>query len=340
MSLVIPTLIYGRHRISILVGIAALSIGFYGVKGGIFTLTRGGMFNVLGPEGSFIGDNNSVGLAFVMTCPLLYWLSGQVPNQWWKRGCQAAVGLTMLSAVFTYSRGAMVGLAVVGSLLFLRTRGKLWIIFLLAPLIYFGKDLVPGQLYDRAYSIEDYETDSSAQLRLQSWGVAFNIAKERPFTGGGFAFEYMPDDRWLSYAPFLVQNAQNYGRAAHSIYFQVLGYHGFMGLALFVGMLASTLLVCYRLKRAARRSAEGLWVADLASAIQISMIGYMVSGAFLSLASFDLPYFLIAICAVLQRELIRSPTRHPHEVNQASLSLGETSFTAGEQRVANQGTWT
>ena len=306
IGLVLPIAIYGRMRIKYALMVTALSVGFYGFKGGVFTLTHGGAFQVRGPASSFIEDNNALGCALVMVVPLLLWLARDESRKWLRRLYFVTMWLTMLSAVFTYSRGAMVGLAITAPMLFLRSKRKALVILVLVPVAYFGSSLVPTELYDRAHSIEDYQTDTSAMQRLQAWGVAYNVAKERPFTGGGFMFEMVPDDVWLSYAPFMVENASNYARAAHSIYFQVLGNHGFVAFGLFMGMLVTTLLSLRRMRRLALTRPDTAWIADMASAIQISMLGYMVSGAFLSLAYFDLPYILIAITATLHRELVEA----------------------------------
>jgi putative inorganic carbon (hco3(-)) transporter len=302
MSVIVPLVIYGESRTRWLVAVTALSIGFYGFKGGIFTLLHGGVYQVRGPDGSFIGDNNSLGLALVMVIPLLHWLALQESKAWLRRFYLLTMYLNIISAVFTYSRGALLGLAAVLSLMFLKSRKKVVVVLLLVPLAYFGEDLIPHQLYSRAESIDSYQTDSSAMLRLQAWGVAWNLAKERPLRGGGFAFEYIPDARWLSYAPFMVENARNYARAAHSIYFQVLGDHGFVAFGAYLAMLGTMLQALRKVRRRNAGYDPPKWPGTLASALQVSMVGYMVSGAFLSLAYFDLPYLLIAIAAILQRE--------------------------------------
>ena len=75
-------LINSPYRLKALVWVIALSLGFYGVKGGIFTATTGGGYQVRGPEGSFISGNNEIGLALAMTAPLLYFLSRQTDSKY------------------------------------------------------------------------------------------------------------------------------------------------------------------------------------------------------------------------------------------------------------------
>ncbi|HXH83831.1 MAG TPA: putative O-glycosylation ligase, exosortase A system-associated, partial [Candidatus Tectomicrobia bacterium] len=60
-----------RSRLRYLFLVIALSIGFYGLKGGIWALSSGGRNHVLGPEGTMLGSNNAVGLALNMALPFL-----------------------------------------------------------------------------------------------------------------------------------------------------------------------------------------------------------------------------------------------------------------------------
>ena len=55
MIFVAMILINTRERLHALVWTIALSLGFYGVKGGIFTIMTGGAYRVQGPPGTFIG---------------------------------------------------------------------------------------------------------------------------------------------------------------------------------------------------------------------------------------------------------------------------------------------
>jgi probable O-glycosylation ligase (exosortase A-associated) len=88
-------------------------------------------------------------------------------------------------------------------------------------------------------------------------------------------------------------------RDVHSIYFEVLGEHGYVGLALFLSLLVMTWLKCRSTIRMARKSPELTWARDLAAMIQVSFVGYMSAGAFLGLAYFDFTYHLIVISVVL-----------------------------------------
>jgi probable O-glycosylation ligase (exosortase A-associated) len=353
MVYLVPVVIYGRERIRWLLLVTALSIGFFGFKGGIFTLTTGGTSMVLGPRGgSFISTNTYIGLAMLMVVPLLIVLARTETRRWLRWGLYATAALNMISIPATYSRGALVGLLVVAPLLFLRSRAKFLIIVLAVPLVYFGEDLIPEKLSKRSSTIQTYEQDESAMLRIQAWGVNFNIAKERPFTGGGFNLEYASDARWLSYADFLVRDGDpqvNYARAAHSSYFQILGSHGFLALGLYLLLLALMLARLQGIKSRAEKLPGGAEFSAYASGIQLAMVGYCVSGAFINVAYFDLYYLYVAVTAVLWREL-RQLTLQPRQTTdetvdrlpaatQAALAQRRASavsfgnFVAAERRV-------
>jgi probable O-glycosylation ligase (exosortase A-associated) len=96
LTFIIIYLLNTRQRIHALVWTMALSLGFYGVKGGIFTLTTGGSFAVYGPAGTFIGGNNEIGLALIMTVPLIRYLQLQAKAAWLRIGLVGAMLLTMI----------------------------------------------------------------------------------------------------------------------------------------------------------------------------------------------------------------------------------------------------
>src|SRR5271163_1794764 len=60
-------LINSKARIHGLVWIIIISLGFYGVKGGVFTVVHGGHAIVFGPPNTVYNDNNQLALAIVST---------------------------------------------------------------------------------------------------------------------------------------------------------------------------------------------------------------------------------------------------------------------------------
>ncbi|WP_429885860.1 putative O-glycosylation ligase, exosortase A system-associated [Geoalkalibacter halelectricus] len=295
-------LIFGRFRIHALLLVIALSIGFYGFKGGLFSLLTGGAHRVYGPGASFIGDNNSLGLAMIMILPMLFFLGREEPRKWLRNGLYVVAAFTVIAIVFTYSRGALLGLACISLFLFLKTKRKLFFVVLILPILMIGVQFIPEAVFERAGTIRTYEEDASAMGRIQAWGAALNIANTHPFTGGGFE-NFRAPEIWAIFADPDHYFGGVVPRATHSIYFDVLGHHGWVGFIIFVSIIIVTMLRSISLQKISKKYEDLNYIGNYALCIQLALIGYMTTGAFLSLAYFDLFYALVALSAILQREV-------------------------------------
>lgn len=300
-----------RERLHLLVWVIVLSLGFYGLKGGLFAVITGGEFMVFGPELSFIGDNTSMGLALIMTLPLMRYCGVEAKNVWIRRAILVAMGLTVLAIVATQSRGAFLGLAAVGAILVFKS-GNLIRVGLLVTVLAFGVlSFMPEKWFDRMETIQTYEEDGSAMGRINAWWFAANLASDR-LIGGGFGT--FSDELFLKYAP-----EPEDVHDAHSIYFEVLGEHGFFGLFLF---LLLGILVYRSASWTIRRTRDRpdlSWAKNLAAMVQVSLFGYAVCGAFLGHAYFDFYYTLIGI-VVLTRKIVEQElmTENPQGAGQVT----------------------
>jgi len=304
MAILATMVIYGRDRIRWLLTVIALSVGYYGIKGGIWVIATGGVYSVQGPDAGFMTMANGIGIGLLMVVPIMLALMREHPHKWQRWGFGLAAGLSTLSIVFTYSRGALLGLAASASFMFMRSKRKLLIALAFAPVIFAGILWAPDKLFERAETIGTYEQDNSAMQRIHTWIVAWNIALDSPITGAGFEFDYTSDrDRWFRYGAPDIRQHMDLVQSAHSIYFQVLGQHGFVALGLWLFLMFSTLWKCKRLAKRTEGDPELEWIGNYASAIRISLIGYMVSGAFVSTAYFDLAWVYYSFTAILSREL-------------------------------------
>ncbi|MDP2025304.1 putative O-glycosylation ligase, exosortase A system-associated [Sulfuriferula sp.] len=284
-------LINNREKIERLVLVIALSLGFYGIKGGIFTVLHGGAYRVQGPAGTFIGGNNEMALALIMTIPLIWFLHLNAKKIWQRHAYVAAMFLCAIAVVGSQSRGALVGGLAMGGFLWLKTRNKLFTGLIMALAVAAIVSIMPAQWYQRMNTIDTYQTDASAQGRINAWWTAFNLSKDRPLVGGGF--DTFQPDVYQVYAPDPL-NVHD----VHSIYFEMLGEHGWVGFGLFMLLAWLTWRKGARIIRECGKDPERKWAADLARMLQVSMIGFASAGAFLGLANFDLYYHLIAIMVV------------------------------------------
>jgi len=291
MIFVTIALIDDKRKLDWFVWVCTFSIAFYGVKGGLFAIQTGGSYRIWGP-GGFIGGNNEIGLAILMIIPLLYYAYLQATNKWVRWGLMASMLLCALATLTTHSRGALLGIAAMTVFLWLKAKkNKLQLGLLIGLGVAFVLPFMPQHWWDRMSTIQEYQQDDSALGRINAWTMAWNLAWDRVF-GGGFQIYYY--DVFARYSP-----EPERVHAAHSIYFQVMGEHGFIGMFLFLAIGVFTWLEARKLIKIGDTQPQYKWAADLARMVQVSMIGYAVGGAFLSLAYWDMPYNLtvMLVCA-------------------------------------------
>jgi len=300
MSLVVLVLLKNREHVKWLIWTVVVSLGFYGVKGGIFTLSTGGAYRVWGPTGTFIDGNNEMALALVMCIPLMYYLMDEIQNKWGKRAMLAAMGLCVISSLGSYSRGAALALAAMLGFMWLKSKHKVKLGLVLVIIVPLALLFMPEQWHSRIDTINTYQQDASAMGRINAWKMAFNLANDRPLFGG--SFEVYTREVFSRYAP-----VPDDIHAAHSIYFQVLGEHGWVGLGLYLLLGLLTWRTGTWVIQRTRHIEELQWATDMVRMIQVSLLGFMVGGLFLSLAYFDVPYYLmaalVAVRLLVEKEL-------------------------------------
>jgi probable O-glycosylation ligase (exosortase A-associated) len=174
----------------------------------------------------------------------------------------------------------------------LKSRQKVLAGFLLVACGWGVITFAPGGWMDRMGNFLHGNLDNSAELRLNAWRFAFELAKHYPITGGGL--QTFTPQLYQRYTPELAY------AGAHSIYFQTLGEHGFVGLSIFLLLLGSCLVGLTRLRRQARVLPSAEWIVPYTDMLQISLLAFMISGAFLELAYFDLFYQVVASVILLK----------------------------------------
>lgn len=294
MLLVTLSLLRTKEHLIALAWVCALSLAILGVKGGVFTIVNGGNYKVWGPPGSFIEDNNEFALALVLTIPLLRFLQMQLASIAARHLMTLAMLLCAASALGSHSRGGLLAIVAMTLVLWWRGKSKFTNGLLLFGLGIAMIAFMPDSWSDRMNTIETYDQDNSALGRFSAWWNAWNVALHFPLGVGFFAAR---PELFTLYSPY----GLTFGTpAAHSIYFQVLGNHGFPGLIVYLAMWIST----FRITAIVRRDATGIpqakWCHDLASMSQVALIGFAVGGAFLSLAYFDLPYYIMALMVLVR----------------------------------------
>lgn len=297
----IITLVGSLARIQAVVWAIVVSLGYFGVKGSGFVLLTGGQHRVYGPDYSMISDNNHLGLALVMILPLINYLRVTTQNTYLRLALLGMMGMVTIGVLGTQSRGALVALAAGLAVYVARSKSGFIVAVVAAASIVALPHVIPQNWVARFATIENANQDASFLQRLEAWRTSTNIALARP-TGGGFsAVESNSVAQTYSSA-----NSLKIGRAAHSIYFQVLGDHGFIGLIMFLIILGVSLFNTSVTLAKTRDRADLWWAKNLALMMQISIVSYIVGGAALSMAYYDGVLIILALSTALL-QVVRKP---------------------------------
>jgi len=310
--ILMPLLATSRIRLHALVVIAAMGIGFHGITEGLKFLASGGAHHAAGI--AKFGDNNHFAMVLVMVLPILLYLAQYSAVKLVRLGFISALFITIFAVISTNSRGGLLGLLALSAWLILKSKRKaagISVIFVCVILI---TQLAPDSWSDRMVSIQSATDDSSFMGRVTAWKVSSAIAVANPIFGGGFRAVQSPEV-WAKFKDsqgllgFVDTPETRSGVAAHSIWFEVLGDMGFVGLFLFVAMLVNAFLTLGEITSLVKRdNAAYRWAGDLSIMLGAALLVYVVSGSALSAAYFEWPYFVMMLLEVIKQILLKDST--------------------------------
>ena len=287
-----------------------LSIGFFAFMEGLKFIGTAGGHHIFGPDNHILGDNNHLAVGVVMIIPITLYLMKRTKSLYVKYILALLLFFDVVTVLGTYSRGGLIGLLVLGFYFLSKTKKKgLWTLIILL-LVVSGGVLLPDRWFNRMDTIATAGEDASFMGRVIAWKQSTLLAIEHPFTGGGFFavqdygvwMELAEDFDALDFIPTSEPDPLG-AHAAHSIYFQVLGDHGFIGLLLFLFICISALRYSGYIIKKTRGLPDLEWVHDLAQMLRLSLLAYFVSGAALNMAYFDLAFIYYALFSTLRTKV-------------------------------------
>jgi putative inorganic carbon (HCO3(-)) transporter len=292
MTFVLILVVTSKKKLDILFIVTALCFGALAIKGTLFGVRTDGGFRVWGPPDSFVYDNNDLGLALNMSLPMMFYMIRETSSSRLRKILWTSFVCTILAVILTYSRGALMGLVVVLGVISMRSNRKILAGALLISFAFLVITFAPSGWMDRMGNFAHGELDESAEGRLHAWRFAWELALQFPITGGGFeTFTPGLEARFTPQFSFA---------GPHSIYFQTLGEQGFVGLGIYLSVLGGCFYSLWRMRRRVRGQPAFAWVTNYSIMLETCLIGYMVSGAFLPRAYFDLWFQLAAATALLK----------------------------------------
>ncbi|MEM9616557.1 MAG: putative O-glycosylation ligase, exosortase A system-associated [Pseudomonadota bacterium] len=312
-----------KLRFHALVWTLVASIGFFAAKGALFTLVTLGQYRVQGLEQTVLEDNNHFGIAAATMLPLILYLRSQSASPWLRAGLIGLFCLTIIAVIGTHSRGAFLALVTFGAFFWYRSQRKFMILaglmLILAPTIVF----MPAKWTERMTTITEAGQDASFQGRVDAWVINYKLAKANPVTGAGLRNSYEHDVA-VSVDPERAWRA----KAAHSIYFEILGGAGFVGLIIYLALLASALAISWRIYLSGRKSDATPWKWSFAYYAQISLTVFAIGGASTSMEMWDGYLLVIALIGAL----MKMPPEVRHETGHALIALRKANWRGRKQQ--------
>lgn len=246
-----------------------------------------------GGRGATLRDENDFAMTLVIAVPFMWYIMRHV--KWWpvRLFVFGLVPLTAHAVMVTFSRGGFLGLVTILAVIILRERKKTLRVLMIAASIAFFVAYTGGQYRARIFSIADYEKDSSAMGRIESWETGLRMAASQPLFGVGLK-------RYVSAFP---SYSHYYAREAHNAWVQMAAECGLIAVGSY-GMLV--LLSILSLRRARKRAdhldpANRDLVLALSGMLEASLVGYLVCGFFLSVEDLEFFYTLVAMVQILDR---------------------------------------
>ncbi len=249
----------------------------------------------VGGGSAFFGNATDFGLAMVVVIPFAYYLFRATNRKILKI---IAIGMTIAfaaSILMSGSRGAAVALFVMAIAFWIKSGRQF--IHLALVILFIGGFWVaaPGAWQDRFISAKDYEEDATASARIDLWKSGLRMAGDNPLTGvgiGNFGAAYLS-----GYRPAEVQGG---AIAPHSIFIEAISEMGIGGLVVLLGVLIALHRRNVRTRSIYRRAdLDEPWLLNFSHALDLSLLGYAVGGAFLTVLYYPHIFMLIALTVSL-----------------------------------------
>lgn len=313
-ALLMPIFVTTRLRIHAVILIICLALGFHGVVEGLKMVSSGGSHRMRGIPTTMMSDNNHFAVGMGMVLPILVYLMHHMKERIGRFAAMSAVGLTVLAIISTNSRGGFLCLAVLAIWYALTSRRKVLASFLVVLVAILAVQFAPDSWFQRMESIKSADQDTSFMGRVIAWKISTAVGLANPIFGGGLHaiqsatvwHEFMHRIDFLSFV--WTPAVEPYPRAAHSVYFEILGDLGVVGFLLYIGLIVNAFMTARHIRRLVAARPDLIWARDLSDGLKLALVAYCVGGAGVSLAYFDLFYVIVMLLETLRQHILVSAT--------------------------------
>jgi len=253
-------------------------------------------------------DENSFAMLFVIGQPFLWYLAQGMKQRWLKYAIWLVIPFTWHAVFLTASRGGLIGIAVTTLLMAIRGKSKLLGLLLLPAFAgaYFWQ---AGDLMkERAETIGEYRTETSASTRLEAWSAALGMIRDHPVTGVGLG----------SFGPAFPDYSDKKPREAHNTALQISAESGAIAGLMYVLVVVVSILTLWRNGSRLREQRSGsapdtqrdqLYLIN--EAVLVAFFGFTVCALFLSLQLSEILYCLCLLVNAVLLVSARQPSGAP-----------------------------
>ena len=245
-------------------------------------------YNRVVEEGFGGMDNNCVAIAMVTATGLVLFLGLYEKRLWLKCLALAGAMLMIHTVLFSFSRGGMLALIVMGLVAFLLIPKRPIHFLIFAAVVLASVRLAGPEVRKRFLTsfAEKGQRDASAEGRVDLWANCCDVIAKNPVVGIG-------PRHWPRIAPAY---GWPLGKEAHTLWLQLgaeLGIPGLFLLAMFYG----TCVVRLWPLAMGYGTVPDPGLRNLARAVIASISGFVVASQFVSMIGLEAPYYVVLIGA-------------------------------------------
>lgn len=234
-----------------------------------------------------LADPNFYAMMQLMALPIAIYLMFAANNKVIQMIAATFAAIIFITVLITYSRGAFLGVLVVGYMMIRERRYNIFKAVLgvtFATLLFLP--VMPAGFTDRLETLTSVlpgsgearnQQENSFRGRTSELLVAVDMFEDYPIIGVGRR-NYIR--AYNDYSSTIGIDDRSEGRQAHSLYFEVLAEQGIIGLSIFLLMLFVVFRGGFEAKRLLRQ-AERQDLIPRVTGIQLGLAGYLVASIFL-----------------------------------------------------------
>ena len=272
-------------------------------------------------------DNNGAAMIMAMGVPLAFFMGIHDKRMWVKATCFAGAFLAIHVVLFSFSRGAFLGLCIMGLMIFVIAITHLprkgitvfvAIVFVALSLHFAGQEV--RQEFASIF-VDAEERDASAQSRFVTWNGAWQCMLDHPLGVGPRNFNLISTQYGL---------ARN--KSVHNLYLQTGADYGFIGMFGLTAFYFGTLWSTYRMSISSTAK-ELVWPRYFGFMICIALSGLLVCSTFIGMESVETGFIIsiLGLCTIAHVNRIADSPSDPKK--QSVLELDEVPLPDLDQQL-------